>query len=125
MDRKPDRRAPASRFAPWRPPGLCGRAPLIGGLSHFDDGIHSLTQLATIAAALIGATAGAGDVAAGFFRNLVITGRPRWQLYSARIPGALTLLLPLNAVAYALTATLSQVLPGSQGTPSTLQMIEA
>ena len=69
---------------------------LIGGLSHFDDGIYSLTQLATIAAVLIGATAGAGDLAGGFFRNLVVTGRPRWQLYAARIPGGLTLLLPLT-----------------------------
>src|SRR4051812_7889712 len=44
---------------------------LIGGLSHFDDGMYSLTQLATVVAVLIGATAGAGDLASGFFRNLV------------------------------------------------------
>src|SRR5262249_50183653 len=50
---------------------------LIGGLSHFDDGMYSLTQLATVAAVLIGATAGAGDLASGFFHNLVVTGRPR------------------------------------------------
>jgi hypothetical protein len=37
----------------------------IGGLSHFDDGMYSLTQLATVAAVLIGAT-GAGDLASGF-----------------------------------------------------------
>lgn len=98
---------------------------LIGGLSHFDDGIYSLTQLATVAAVLIGATAGAGDLAGGFFRNLVVTGRPRWQLYAARIPGGLTLLLPLTAVAYAITAALSQVVPGSRGTPSMRLMIES
>ena len=98
---------------------------LIGGLSHFDDGIYSLTQLATIAAVLIGATAGAGDLAAGFFRNLVVTGRPRWQLYAARIPGGLSLLLPVTGLAYAILAALSQVVPGDQGTPSTLLMIKA
>jgi hypothetical protein len=98
---------------------------LIGGLSHFDDGIYSLTQLATIAAVLIGATAGAGDLAGGFFRNLVVTGRPRWQLYAARIPGGLTVLLPLTALAYAILAAVSQVIPGPRGTPSTILMIES
>lgn len=98
---------------------------LIGGVGHFDDGSYSLTQLATIAAALIGATAGAGDLAGGFFRNLVVTGRPRAQLYAARIPGGLALLLPLTALAYAITAALSQLVPGSQGTPSTRLMVDA
>jgi hypothetical protein len=98
---------------------------LIGGLSHFEDGIYSLTQLATVAAVLIGATAGAADLAGGFFRNLVVTGRPRRQLYAARIPGGLILLLPLTGLAYATLAALSQVVPGGQGTPSTVLMIEA
>ena len=98
---------------------------LIGGLSHFDDGMYSLTQLATVAAVLIGATAGAGDLASGFFRNLVVTGRPRSLLYSARIPGGLAVLLPITATAYALLAALSQLVPGSGGTPSTTLMVEA
>lgn len=98
---------------------------LIGGIAHFDDGMYSLTQLATIAAVLIGATAGAGDLASGFFRNLVVTGRPRLSLFTARIPGGLSVLLPITAVAYALLATLSQLVPGLRGTPSTTLMIEA
>jgi ABC-type transport system involved in multi-copper enzyme maturation permease subunit len=98
---------------------------LIGGVQHFDDGMFSLTQLATVAAALIGATAGAGDLADGFFRNLVVTGRPRSRLFAVRIPGGLSVLLPITAVAYAITAVLSQVVPGSEGTPSTTLMIEA
>src|SRR5262249_58899210 len=98
---------------------------LIGGLSHFDDGMYSLTQLATIAAVLIGATAGAGDLAGGFFRNLVVTGRPRRSLFIARIPGGLVVLLPLVAVAYAFLAGLSQVVPGTGMTPSTTLMIES
>jgi ABC-type transport system involved in multi-copper enzyme maturation permease subunit len=98
---------------------------LIGGLPHYDDGMYSLTQLSTIAAILIGATAGAGDLAAGFFRSLVVTGRPRWALFAARIPGGLAVLLPMTALAYALTAGLSQVVPGSEGTPSVALMIEA
>jgi hypothetical protein len=98
---------------------------LIGGLSHFDDGMYSLTQLSTVAAVLIGATAGAGDLASGFFRNLVVTGRPRRSLFAARIPGGLSLVLPITALAYAITAVLSQVVPGSTGAPSTPLLIEA
>ncbi len=98
---------------------------LIGGLSHFDDGMYSLTQLATVAAVLIGATAGAGDFAGGFFRNLVVTGRPRGSLFAARIPGGLAVLLPITAVAYAMVAVLSQVVPGSARTPSTALLVEA
>ena len=97
---------------------------LIGGLSHFDDGMYSLTQLATVAAVLIGATAGAGDLAAGFFRNLVVTGRPRRSLFAARIPGGLVVLLPLVALAYAILAGLSQVVPGNR-TPSTTLVIQS
>jgi hypothetical protein len=98
---------------------------LVGGLQHFDDGMYSLTQLATIAAILIGATAGAGDLAGGFFRNLVVTGRPRSSLFAARIPGGLAVLLPITAVAYAIAAALGQVAPGTQSTPSVGLMIEA
>ena len=98
---------------------------LIGGLSHFDDGLYSLTQLATVAAVLIGATAGAGDLAGGFFRNLVATGRPRASLFAARIPGGLSVLLPITAVSYAIAAALSPVAHGSQRTPSTALLIEA
>ncbi len=98
---------------------------LIGGLSHFDDGMYSLTQLATVAAVLIGATAGAGDLASGFFRNLVVTGRPRSALFTARIPGGLTVLLPVTAAAYGILAAFSDVVPGPRGTPSPSLLVEA
>ena len=74
---------------------------------------------------MIGATAGAGDLAGGFLRNLVVTGRPRWSLFTARIPGRLSLLLPITAVAYAILAGLSQFVPGPRGTPSTQLMVES
>lgn len=98
---------------------------LIGGLGHFDDGMYSLTQLATVAAVLIGATAGAGDLAGGFFRQLVVTGRPRWSLFAVRIPGGLSLLLPLAAAAYTVIAVCSLLVPGPRGTPSTTLLIES
>jgi hypothetical protein len=98
---------------------------LVGGLRHFDDGMYSLTQLATLAAVLIGATAGAGDLAGGFFRHLVATGHPRASLFAARIPGGLSVLLPIAAVSYAIAALVSPVAHGAQKTPSTTLLLEA
>jgi hypothetical protein len=98
---------------------------LIGGLGHFDNGAFSLTQLATIAAVLLGTSAGAGDLAAGFFRNLVVTGRPRRDLFAARIPGGLAVLLPLTAVSYALLAVGCQFVHGTLATPGTALMVES
>ena len=50
-----------------------------------------LTTLGAIAAILIGATLGAGDLSSGVFRELVVTGRSRLALFAARIPAGLAL----------------------------------
>jgi hypothetical protein len=98
---------------------------IVGGINHFNDGLYSLTQLATMAAVLVGATAGAGDLAAGFFRSLVVTGRPRRSLFGARIPGGLAVVLPIAAAAYVVLALFSFVVPGDASTPSTTLLVEA
>jgi hypothetical protein len=98
---------------------------IVGGIQHFNDGLYSLTQLATMAAVLVGATAGAGDLASDFFRSLVVTGRPRGSLFGARIPGGLTVLLPVTAIAYVVLALFSFVVPGNAGTPSATLLVEA
>ena len=46
-----------------------------------------------VAAVLIGAEAGAGDLAAGVFRDNVLTGRSRTALFLARIPAAVAVIL--------------------------------
>jgi ABC-type transport system involved in multi-copper enzyme maturation permease subunit len=101
------------------------RHKLVGGIAHFDDGEYSLTQLATVAAILIGVAAGAGDLGAGVFRGLVVTGRPRWQLYAARIPAGLLVVMPLVALAFAALAGLSHLVPGPRGVPSATLTVEA
>ena len=42
-----------------------------------------------MAAILVGSAAGTADVSTGVFRDLVATGRSRWSLFFARVPGAL------------------------------------
>jgi hypothetical protein len=72
-----------------------------------------------VAGIIVGATAGAGDLGAGIFRELVVTGRSRRALFRARIPGGLAFLLAFVAVAYALAAVASIVFAGSLPAPST------
>ncbi len=89
-----------------------------GNLENFSGSMEVLTQLSAVAAILVGATLGAGDLGAGVFRELVVTGRSRVALYAARVPAGLALLLPLVGGAFAITAAAATVLAGSSEAPS-------
>lgn len=89
-----------------------------GGVDDLVGSMGVLAQIGVVAAILVGATAGAGDVGAGVFRELVVTGRSRLQLFAARIPGGLALVLPLVAFAFALAASASVALAGSEEAPT-------
>jgi hypothetical protein len=94
-----------------------------GGISHLSSVSTGLFQVAAVVAILVGATAGAGDLAVGFFRNLAVTGRSRLSLFLARIPGGLMVLLPIMAVAFAVVAVGSVAFAGSLAAPSTALLI--
>ena len=68
----------------WANPAHHGPA---GGVVNLGHGLFVLGILGAVAATLVGATAGAGDLNAGIFRELVATGRSRRALFRARIPG--------------------------------------
>ena len=89
-----------------------------GGTHNFSQAMWLITQLGSIAAILIGGTAGAGDVASGFFRTLVVTGRSRAALFAARVPSGLGVVLVLAAVDYAVVAAATAVFAGGKPTPS-------
>ncbi|HEV8687424.1 MAG TPA: hypothetical protein VGQ84_09120 [Gaiellaceae bacterium] len=88
-----------------------------GGTDDLAGAVELLAQIGLVAAIIVGATAGAGDVGAGVFRELVVTGRSRLALFAARIPGGLALLLPLVAFAFSLAAGASIALAGSDQAP--------
>ena len=88
-----------------------------GGMENFVPSIDLLSGLVAIAAILIGVTAGTGDLRAGVFRELVITGRSRLSLFAARIPGGLALLLPLAAAGFVTAGAASIVLAGGEPSP--------
>ena len=75
-------------------PGSNGPA---GGVHNLAGSLDLLCGLGMVAAILIGATAGAGDLSSGVFRELVATGRSRRALYLARVPAGLALVVPLTS----------------------------
>ncbi len=53
-----------------------------------------------LAAIMIGIEAGTGDLSAGVFRDLVVTGRSRVALFASRVPAALAAELVVCVVGY-------------------------
>jgi hypothetical protein len=88
-----------------------------GGVENFNSSIEVLGLLGLVAAIIVGVTAGAGDLSAGVFRELVVTGRSRLALFAVRIPGGLAFLLPVAAASFALAATAATVLADGEPTP--------
>jgi ABC-type transport system involved in multi-copper enzyme maturation permease subunit len=96
-----------------------------GGVTNLAHGVFIVGALGTVAAIIVGASAGADDLNSGVFRELVVTGRSRWSLFWARIPGGLAFLLPFVVVAYVLTAAASVGFAGSLAAPSTTLLVES
>jgi ABC-type transport system involved in multi-copper enzyme maturation permease subunit len=92
--------------------------PLMGGVDTFDTAMGVLTLLASVAGAIIGATAGGADIESGVFRDLVATGRSRTALFFSRVPAAWILTLGMLAIAVAAAAVLAVALPGDVPDPS-------
>jgi ABC-type transport system involved in multi-copper enzyme maturation permease subunit len=88
-----------------------------GGYAGLTHGVYILEELAAVAAILIGAAAGADDMSAGVFRNLVSTGRSRAALFLARIPAGLVISVVLTLAAYALVTAASVGLAGTVPVP--------
>ena len=95
-----------------------------GGLGNLANAAYIMSVLGAVAAVLVGATMGAGDLQAGVFRDLVATGRSRLALFTARIPGGLALLWPLVAVSWAAACAGSVLLAGPNPQPGLAVMIE-
>jgi hypothetical protein len=89
-----------------------------GGLENLSGSMEVLSQLSVVAAILVGATLGAGDLGSGVFRELVVTGRSRLALFAARLPAGLGLVFMVVGAGFAVTATASTVFAGSSDVPS-------
>ena len=96
-----------------------------GGLENFSGSMYVLTQLGVVAAILLGATAGAGDLRSGVFRELVITGRSRFALFAARVPAGLGLAVAAVWAGFVVTAVASTVLAGSLEPPGAGLLVDS
>lgn len=90
-----------------------------GGVVNLGHGAFVVVALGAVAAAVVGSTAGAGDLDAGVYRDLVVTGRSRLALFASRIPGGLAFLLPFVAAGYAVAAVATVVFADGRPVPST------
>jgi hypothetical protein len=89
-----------------------------GGVANLGHGAFVALGLGAVAAAIVGSAAAIGDLDAGVYRDLVVTGRSRFALFASRIPAGLAFVLPFVAAAYALAAVASVVFAGTQPVPS-------
>ncbi|HEY5193317.1 MAG TPA: hypothetical protein VIJ39_05530 [Solirubrobacteraceae bacterium] len=90
-----------------------------GGVHNFSDGLRVIALLfGPLSALLIGVEAGAGDAAAGVFRDLVVTGRSRWALFASRVPAALAVCFAVIIPAYVVLLAGSFALASGLPTPS-------
>ncbi len=81
-----------------------GQNPVAGGTAGYIDAVRLLAAIfGPLAAIMIGTDAGAGDLASGVFRDLVVTGRSRVALFATRVPAALGLCWLVILLGYALT----------------------
>lgn len=90
-----------------------------GGVQGYTDALRILSMFGgPLAAILIGAEAGAGDAAAGVFRDLVVTGRDRLALFSTRVPAAILLSWAVVCASYVLVVIGTLAFASGTPTPS-------
>jgi hypothetical protein len=89
-----------------------------GGVTNFGGALGILSLLGGVAAVLVGATLGAGDLGAGVWRDLVVTGRSRSALFTARIPAGLAVLGVFAGTGFTVAALASAALSGSLEAPT-------
>jgi ABC-type transport system involved in multi-copper enzyme maturation permease subunit len=89
-----------------------------GGLRTFSEHFGILALLVVVAGILVGATLGTSDESSGVFRELVVTGRSRLDLFAVRVPAGLALVLVAAAAGYAIVALAGTGSAGSVSTTS-------
>lgn len=92
--------------------------PAAGGIGGYTDALRLLAVFfGPLAAIMIGTDGGAGDLAAGVFRDLVVTGRSRLALFGARVPAAIGLCWLVVTAGYALALLGTYTLASGTSTP--------
>jgi len=97
-----------------------------GGLPNYGRVLDLLgIFMGPVAAILIGAEAGAGDLAAGVFRDNVLTGRSRMALFGARVPAAVAVTLAVIVAGFAVGLASTFAFAGGLPTPGAALILES
>lgn len=88
-----------------------------GGRANYVDALSFIEEMALVAGAIVGATAGTQDIETGVFRDLAATGRSRLALFGARVAGAWIVMLPLLLLTMLVMDGLAVALAGSSPVP--------
>src|SRR6185437_171900 len=95
-----------------------------GGINGYQDAVRILAVIfGPLPAILIGTDAGAGDAAAGVFRDLVVTGRSRLALFATRVPAAIALTWLVVLAGYAVATIGVYSLADGAPTPDAAAML--
>jgi ABC-type transport system involved in multi-copper enzyme maturation permease subunit len=94
-----------------------------GGVANLGHGTFVVAALGSVAAAIAASSVGVGDLDAGVYRDLVVTGRSRLSLFLSRIPAGLAFLLPFVVAAYALAAGTTVVFADGKPAPTVHLMV--
>ena len=97
-----------------------------GGLNTFGRLLDLLgVFMGPVAAVLIGSEAGTGDLAAGVFRDNVLTGRSRTALFLSRIPAAVAVTLTVVAIGFAVGLACVFAFAGGLSTPDASLILQS
>ena len=96
-----------------------------GGAANFTHPIDILSVIGSVAAAILGTSVGVGDISAGVFRDLVVTGKRRPALFASRVPGMLLFWIPVMAVAYGVSIAFDFAFAGGLATPDAAELLKA
>ncbi len=96
-----------------------------GGTASYIDALRILALFfGPLAAIMIGTDGGAGDLAAGVFRDLVVTGRSRVALFASRVPAALALCWLVVTAGYALALLGTYIFASGTPTPDAALVVD-
>jgi len=105
----------------WNDPAHNGPA---GGAENLRHPLMILSIVGGVAAAIVGTSVGVSDLTAGVFRDLVVTGKSRYALFAARVPGMLAFWIPMVLVGFAVAVAFNFAFASGLATPGPVTIVK-
>jgi hypothetical protein len=95
-----------------------------GGAINMRHPLMILSIVGGVAAAIVGTSVGVGDLTSGVFRDLVVTGKSRYALFAARVPGMLAFWVPMVLLGFAVAVAFNFAFAGGLATPGLVTIVK-